>query len=171
MIGSLLDALKWKEEPGSEAHSMTRLPLACQPLDELLHGGVESGALTEFFGEAGSGKTNVCLQLARNMALAGKKTIYIDTEGVSMERLQQMSGEHYKRVKESILFFEPYSLPEQQAIVEKTVRLATGAQDVGLLILDSATLHYRTDARWARSSTASSPSRGSATSPSSSRTR
>lgn len=143
MIGSLLDALKWREDPGSGARTMARLPIACAPLDELLHGGVESGALTEFFGEAGTGKTNVCLQLARNMALAGKKTVYIDTEGVSMERLQQMSGEHYRRVKESILFFEPYSLPEQQAIVEKTVRLATGATDVGLVILDSATLHYR----------------------------
>lgn len=142
MLPGWLTTLISKEDPGSAA-PMSRLPVACPPLDDLLHGGVESGALTEFFGEAGSGKTNVCLQLARNAALAGKKTIYIDTEGVSLERLQQMSGEHYRRVRESILFFEPYSLPEQQAIVEKTVRLASGATDVGLVILDSATLHYR----------------------------
>src|SRR5882672_771445 len=131
------------EEPSGSVHVMSRLPFACAPLDELLHGGVESGALTEFFGEAGTGKTNLCLQLARNMALAGKKTVYIDTEGVSLERLAQMSGEHAQRVREQILFFEPYSLPEQQAVVEKTVRLVSGAPDVGLVILDSATLHYR----------------------------
>src|SRR5207248_7648935 len=35
------------------------------------------------------------------------------------------------------------SLPEQQAVVEKVVRLVSGAPDVGLVILDSATLHYR----------------------------
>lgn len=120
-----------------------RLPTACPPLDDLLHGGVESGAMTEFFGEAGAGKTNVCLQLARNMALAGKKVVYIDTEGISLERLEQMSGEHYRRVRDSILFFEPYSLAEQHAVIEKVVRLVSGAPEVGLVIMDSATLHYR----------------------------
>jgi DNA repair protein RadB len=120
-----------------------RLPLACGPLDELLHGGVESGALTEFFGEAGSGKTNVCLQLARNAALAGRKTVYIDTEGVSLERLAQMSGDHIDRVRQNVLFFEPYSLREQEAIVERVARLVAGAPEIGLVVFDSATLHYR----------------------------
>lgn len=130
-------------EDEAEAVSRMRVPTACPPLDELLHGGVESGAMTEFFGEAGSGKTNVCLQLARNVALAGRKTVYIDTEGVSLERLEQISGEHYARVRESVLFFEPYSLAEQQAVIDKVVRLVSGAQEVGLVVMDSATLHYR----------------------------
>lgn len=122
---------------------MARLPFACPPLDELLHGGVESGALTEIFGEAGSGKTNICLQLARNVALAGRKTVYIDTEGVSLERLQQMSGEHYDRVRQNVLFFEPFNMREQEAVIDKTVRLVAGSPDVGLVVMDSATLHYR----------------------------
>lgn len=126
-----------------DERALARLPFACPPLDELLHGGVESGAVSEFFGEAGVGKTNVCLQLARNAALAGRKTIYIDTEGVSLERLAQMSGEHYRRVRESILFFEPYSLAEQHAVIEKTVRLAAGSPEIGLVVLDSAAIHYR----------------------------
>jgi DNA repair protein RadB len=142
MLDGLLHTFKALRGDGPEPMS-TRLPTGCPPLDELLHGGVESGALTELFGEAGSGKTNVCLQLARNMALAGKKTVYIDTEGVSLERLQQMSGEHYLRVRENLLFFEPYSLREQEAVIDKTVRLASGATDIGLVIVDSATLHYR----------------------------
>ncbi len=120
-----------------------RLPLGCPPLDELLHGGVESGALTELFGEAGAGKTNVCLQLARNAALAGRKTVYIDTEGVSLERLAQISGDHVDRVRQNVLFFEPYSLREQEAIVERVARLAAGTPEIGLVCFDSATLHYR----------------------------
>lgn len=142
MLGGILHTLMGKTTPG-ETSPMARLPFACPPLDELLHGGVESGALTELFGEAGAGKTNACLQLARNAALAGRKVIYIDTEGVSLERLEQMSGEHYRRVREHILFFEPYSLREQEAVVEKVGRLAAGSPEIGLVIMDSATLHYR----------------------------
>lgn len=142
MLGGLFHTFKGSRDMG-EKPDMARLPIACPPLDELLHGGVESGALTEFFGEAGSGKTNVCLQLARNAALAGRKTVYIDTEGVSQERLQQISGDHYDRVRQSVLFFEPFSMREQEAVIEKTVRLVAGAPDVGLVVMDSAALHYR----------------------------
>ncbi len=141
MLAGIRQWLIGGEEDGHRI--MARLPLACPPLDELLHGGVESGAITEFFGEAGAGKTNACLQLARNTALAGRKVVYIDTEGVSLERLEQMSGEHYPRVRSSILFFEPYSLREQESIVEKAARVALGSMEIGLVVLDSATLHYR----------------------------
>lgn len=119
-----------------------RVPLGCEALDDLLGGGVESGALTEFYGEAGTGKSNACLQLARNVARDGRKVVFIDTEGVSIDRLEQMCGADFKRVHASILFFEPYSLREQEQVVEKAVRLAASA-DVGLLVIDSATLLYR----------------------------
>ncbi|MHB8604378.1 MAG: DNA repair and recombination protein RadB [Thermoplasmatota archaeon] len=123
-----------------------RTPIECGPLDDLLDGGVESGALTEFFGEAGAGKTNICLQLTRNVARAGRKVVFIDTEGVSLERFAQMCGgpdsDEFKRVRANVLFFEPFSLKEQESVVEKAVRLAASA-DVGLVVLDSATLHYR----------------------------
>lgn len=143
MLARLFHTFKEATALVPKDHPVARLPTACPPLDELLHGGVESGAITEFFGEAGAGKSNVCLQLARNAALAGRKIVYIDTEGVSLERLAQMSGEHYGKVRERILFFEPYSLQEQQAVIEKTVRLAAGTPEIGLVILDSAAIHYR----------------------------
>lgn len=119
-----------------------RLPLGARALDDLLDGGVESGAITEFYGEAGAGKTNWCLQLARNVARDGRKVVYVDTEGVSLERLQQICGPDFKRVQQNVLFFEPYSLVDQEQMIEKAARLAATA-DVGLIVLDSATLHYR----------------------------
>lgn len=128
---------------GARPRSGVRVPLLCRPLDELLGGGVESGSLTEFYGEAGAGKTNACLQLARNVARGDRKVVYIDTEGVSLERLEQMCGADFKRVQQNILFFEPHNLREQEQVVEKAARLAGSAADVGLLVLDSATLHYR----------------------------
>lgn len=112
-------------------------------MDGLLEGGLEGGAITLFFGEAGSGKTNICLQVARNVAVTGKKVVYIDTEGVSLERLQQMAGEEYEDVMRNILFFEPHSFDEQEKFVDKAVKLAESSLEVGVIILDSATIHYR----------------------------
>ena len=122
---------------------MSRIPIGSLALDDLLGGGLEKGAITLLFGEAGTGKTNICLQVARNVALAGRKAIYIDTEGVSLERLRQISGERYEEVMKNVLFFEPHSFEEQEQLVERAVRLAMSNADIGVIILDSATIHYR----------------------------
>ena len=122
---------------------MTRVPIGSGALDDLLGGGLEGGAITLLFGEAGSGKTNICLQVARNVALSGKKVIYVDTEGVSLERLKQISGDDYEKVLGSVLFFEAHSFEDQEKLVEKAARLTDSAAGIGVIILDSATIHYR----------------------------
>ena len=122
-----------------------RIPTGCNSLDTLLRGGVEAGAVTEFFGEGGSGKTNVCLQLARNVALDDKKVIYIDTEGVSIERLKQISGDRSDEVMKNILFFKAHSFQEQEDSLEKASKMALlENMNVHLLIVDSFTIFYRT---------------------------
>jgi DNA repair protein RadB len=120
-----------------------KIPTKCKSLDEILGGGIESGSLTSLYGEAGSGKTNICLQLARNVVLKGKKVVFIDTEGVSFERLAQICGEDFPTVTKGLLFFTPYSLEEQEKNVDDAVRLAEAKEEVGLIVLDSATVHYR----------------------------
>lgn len=122
---------------------MSHLATGSPSLDELLEGGLEGGAITLLFGEAGTGKTNICLQVARNVALAGKKVIYIDTEGVSLERLMQIAGERYEEAMRNVLFFEPHNFDDQEKFVEKAVKLAESSLEVGVIILDSATIHYR----------------------------
>jgi len=120
-----------------------RLSIGCQAIDGLLGGGVEHGTITLLYGEGGSGKTNFCLQASREVARAGCKVIYIDTEGVSLERLEQMSGADFAQVVANILFFEPHSLDEQKDAVEKSQRILEGETKIGLLVLDSATIYYR----------------------------
>ena len=72
---------------------LARLPTGCPSLDELLGGGVEAGALTLVYGEPGSGKTSLALQLSREvLASGGKSVLFIDTEGLSAERLEQVCG-------------------------------------------------------------------------------
>ena len=120
-----------------------KVPSGCRAIDELLGGGFEGGCITLLFGEAGSGKTNLCLQLARNVVRAGKKVIYIDTEGVSMERLEQICGEDFEVVAKNILFSEPYTFDEQDQLIEKAVKITESNPEVGLIVIDSATMHYR----------------------------
>jgi DNA repair protein RadB len=122
---------------------VAHLSTGSKALDDLLEGGFEGGAITLLFGEAGSGKTNICLQVASMVAAAGKKVIYIDTEGVSTERLQQIAGDSFEEVMKNILFFEPHNFDDQEKFVDKAVKLAESSLEVGVVILDSATIHYR----------------------------
>jgi DNA repair protein RadB len=122
---------------------VAHLSTGSKSLDDLLEGGLEGGAITLFFGEAGSGKTNICLQIASLVASSGKKVIYIDTEGVSLERLKQIAGDNYEEVMKNVLFFEPHNFDEQEKFVDKAVKLAESSLEVGVMILDSATIHYR----------------------------
>ncbi len=120
-----------------------KVGLDCSSLDDLLDGGIETGCVTLLFGEAGSGKTNLCLQLARNVVRLGRKVVYIDTEGVSLDRFRQICGRDFDSVIKDVLFSEVYTLEEQEQSVRKAVRLAKTNREIGLLILDSATTHYR----------------------------
>lgn len=115
----------------------------CSPVDDLLDGGVESGCITLLFGEAGSGKTNLCLQVARNVARYGRKVAFVDTEGASLDRFQQICGKDYEGVLQAVLFTAVHTLVEQEKAVEKAAKLAAKNRAIGLLVLDSATTHYR----------------------------
>ncbi len=125
-----------------------RLPTGCKALDDLLGGGVERGTITEFFGEGGSGKSNIVLVLAAGAARAGKKAIIIDTEGLSLERLFQVAGgqedkEAAERTMRSIFVFDAADMDEQEEAVNKAIVLAEQRDDVDFLAVDSATSHYR----------------------------
>ncbi|HXZ24541.1 MAG TPA: DNA repair and recombination protein RadB [Methanomassiliicoccales archaeon] len=126
---------------------MYRVPFECSSLDNVLEGGVESSCVTMFYGAAGTGKTNLCLVLARNLALQGKKVVYLDTEGVSMDRFRQVCGGETQRVLKSVLFFEASSFDEQEKMVDKAIKLAEGNLDVGMIVVDSITMFYRLTSR------------------------
>src|SRR2546423_15407825 len=103
---------------------MMKVALGCRALDDLLGGGVEEGCITLLHGEAGSGKTKFCLQLARDVVRAGRKVIYIDTEGGSLERLRQICGGDFEVVAQNNLFFQPYRFQENEDVIEKGLKLA-----------------------------------------------
>lgn len=121
-----------------------RLPTGVPALDELLGGGFEPDSVTELYGEGGSGKSVLCLHLAAQVALAGKWVLYVDTEGVSLERLEAASGPRFGEVLKRLLLARPRTLPEQDAAVATAAALAReGRRPVGLLVVDSIAFYYR----------------------------
>jgi DNA repair protein RadB len=112
-------------------------------MDALLGGGIETGALTEVYGEAGTGKTNLCLQLVRQVACGGGRALYVDSEGVSSERLAQIAGEAQPLVEQRLHLERVTTVSGQARAAERAVRIAEGIADVQLVIVDSATLLYR----------------------------
>ncbi len=120
-----------------------KISTGCEVIDNMLGGGIEAGTISLVYGEAGSGKTNFCIQLAKVQVLGGKKVVYIDTEGLSQDRIDQICGDDCDLIMKNLLIFEPYAFDEQENIVDKAVNLSLKNDDIGLVILDSATLHYR----------------------------
>jgi DNA repair protein RadB len=121
--------------------SIDRLPSGCQAVDALLGGGFETGIITQLYGEAGSGKTNITLQLSVQAVNRGYRVIYIDTEGFSVDRFSQIAGENAKEIASKIVIFEPLNLEQQRSAIKDAARIA--GSDFGLVILDSATSLYR----------------------------
>ena len=77
---------------------MKKLTTGSSNLDDLLGGGIETGALTELYGEYRTGKTQLAHQLCVNVQLPYEEgglngsALYIDTEGTFRpERIIQIS--------------------------------------------------------------------------------
>lgn len=126
----------------------------CKELDNLLGGGIETGSITEIFGEFRSGKSQLCHTLAVNCQLpvamggAEGRCLYIDTEnGFRPERLTAVA-ERYKISGDSVLdnvaCARAFNTDHQTQLVIQASAMMTEAR-YALLIIDSATSLYRTD--------------------------
>jgi DNA repair protein RadB len=102
-----------------------------------LAGGVEKGAITNFYGPPGVGKTNLCILATLECIREGGRVVYIDTEGgLSPERVMQISME--KEVFEKLILIEPKTFEEQGVVIKNLEN-----QDFQMLILDSSVALYR----------------------------
>ena len=111
-------------------------------IGELLDGGYESDVVTTIYGPAGSGKTNIVLIAAIEMASRGKKVIYVDTEGgFSVSRLNQLTSSSSK-VLGNILFLKPTKFSEQKKAFEK-LRAVVNKREIGMIVVDTIAMLYR----------------------------
>ncbi|MFQ3307901.1 MAG: DNA repair protein RadB [Candidatus Nanohaloarchaea archaeon] len=122
-----------------ENKTVERLKTGCEPIDDLLNGGIEKGIITNVYGESGTGKTNFCIQVAKQVAENGKTPVYIDTEGgFSPERFLQMSTEE---ALDGLLYREATSFEEQIEVIKELEDL--NIKNLGLIVVDSAVSLYR----------------------------
>ena len=123
-------------------------------LDKLLQGGIETGSITEIFGEFRTGKTQLCHQLCVTCQLpvdcggAEGKAMYIDTEGTFRpERLLAVAeryGLNGQEVLDNVAYARGYNTDHQtQLLIHAAAMMAESRY--ALLIVDSATALYRTD--------------------------
>jgi len=118
----------------------------CASIDGLLGGGFERGAVTQLYGPPAAGKTNLALAAATAIATRGEKSLYIDTEGVSVDRFEQLAAanadedQSVEAVAGRVIISDALDFQEQ----EEAVRDAEAfAEQVELIVLDSATGFYR----------------------------
>ncbi|MGB7956639.1 MAG: DNA repair and recombination protein RadA [Candidatus Nitrosopolaris sp.] len=108
--------------------AMLRCSTGSRALDELFLGGIETQAVTEFYGEFGSGKSQVCHTLcatARQSIDSGgmdSGVIYIDTEGTFRpERVDQIArarGLDHRHVLKSVAVCKVYNSSHLELIVK-----------------------------------------------------
>lgn len=123
-------------------------------LDKLLAGGIETGSITEIFGEFRTGKSQLChtmaitCQLPIEMGGGEGKCMYIDTEGTFRpERLQPIAeryGLDFESALENIAIARAYNSDHQNQLLMQASALMSDSR-YALLIVDSATALYRTD--------------------------
>ncbi|XP_053690330.1 DNA repair protein RAD51 homolog A [Sabethes cyaneus] len=131
-----------------------QLTTGSKELDKLLGGGIETGSITELFGEFRTGKTQLCHTLAVTCQLpvsqnGGEgKCLYIDTEGTFRPERLLAVAERYKLVGADVLdnvaYARAYNSDHQmQLLVQASAMMAESRY--ALLIVDSATALFRTD--------------------------
>jgi RecA/RadA recombinase len=102
-------------------------------LDALLGGGVRTGMVTDVYGEAGSGKSQLCFTLCANSAKNGSRAIFVDTSGTFRpERIVEIAGS--PGVLDRITFVRVLTTYDQRSAVKEIA-------DIGpqLVVVDSVT--------------------------------
>ncbi len=134
--------------------SIERISTGAHNLDGLFGGGIETGAITELYGEFGSGKTQIChtlsvvVQLPKDKGGLDGSTIYIDTENTFRpERIAEIAENKDLdplKVMERIIVARAYNSSHQELLLREVGKYIE-SEKVRLIIVDSVTSHYRSD--------------------------
>ncbi|MBN1792133.1 DNA repair and recombination protein RadA [Candidatus Woesearchaeota archaeon] len=130
---------------------MTQISLGASNIDQIMAGGVHTGAITEFFGAYGSGKTQFGHMLAVQAIKADPEchVVYIDTENTFRPgRVYQFAeglGLEPEKVLQNIKVARAFNSDHQMLLVDKAGELINEGTKVKLIIVDSLTAHFRAE--------------------------
>ncbi len=136
--------LPFRLEKAQNGEQVAYVTTGCRALDDLLGGGVETGAVTELVGEFGTGKTQLCHQLCVTVQLPREEggleagAVYIDTEGTFRpERIVQMASRFNlepRKALRNILYARARNKAEQLALIIEAEKLVR--EKIRMVILD-----------------------------------
>ena len=155
MINAARDSMKMGFETGMDVlrkrESVIKLSTGSASFDALMGGGFESGAITECFGEFGSGKTQLGHLLTVNTLKEDSTAtvVYIDTENTFRpERIKQFAekkGLDPLTTLKNIKVARAFNSDHQMLVAEKVEDLIKEGLPIKLIIVDSLTAHFRAD--------------------------
>ncbi|MEM4267668.1 MAG: DNA repair and recombination protein RadA [Candidatus Woesearchaeota archaeon] len=131
-----------------------KITTGSKAFDDLMGGGIETGAITEIFSEFGGGKTQIAHVLAVNIQkMKDEKeayAVFIDTENTFRpERIVQLAkgaGLEPEYVLKHIKVARAYNSDHQMLLVEKVEELIKKqGLNVKLIVVDSLTAHFRAE--------------------------
>ncbi|MBP5700422.1 MAG: DNA repair and recombination protein RadA, partial [Methanobrevibacter sp.] len=132
-----------------------RITTGSKGVDELIGGGIETQAITEVFGEFGSGKSQISHELAVTVQLPKEKggldgeCVFIDTENTFRpERVEQIAdafGLDHEEVLRKIHIARAFNSSHQILMAEKINELIQSGVNVRLVIVDSLMAHFRAE--------------------------
>lgn len=140
-----------------QEENIKSISLKCKAFDDLLHGGVKTGWITEAFAAWGAGKTQVAFQLCCSVQLPveqgglgeDSKVVYIDTESTFVaSRVSQIAtalGQNSDKILKNILYVKVFSADHQKFACEKISELINDGENIKLIVVDSLTAHYRAE--------------------------
>ncbi|MDI9614705.1 MULTISPECIES: DNA repair and recombination protein RadA [unclassified Methanothermobacter] len=132
-----------------------RITTGSKALDELIGGGIETQAITEVFGEFGSGKSQLSHELAVTVQLPEERggldaeAVFIDTENTFRpERIEQIANAFeldLEEVLNRIHIARAFNSSHQILMAEKVNELIQEGKNIRLVIVDSLTAHFRAE--------------------------
>ncbi|MBR9676970.1 DNA repair and recombination protein RadA [Candidatus Woesearchaeota archaeon] len=136
----------------AKREKIIKIQTGSQNLNQLVGGGFETSAITEVFGEFGSGKTQIAHVLAVRIQEQDPSAIavYVDTENTFRpERINQLSqgvGLDPDKVLKNIKVARAYNSDHQMLLAEKINDLIIKDKlNVKLVVIDSLTAHFRAE--------------------------
>jgi len=134
--------------------TVERITTGCRGLDMLLGGGVETQAITEFYGEFGTGKSQICHQLCVNVQLPRERggleggALYIDTEHTFRpERIAQIAKNlnlDPKKALSRVIYAEALTSDHQMYLLDHAASQMS-EHNIRLIIVDSLIAHFRSE--------------------------
>ncbi|KAH0906989.1 hypothetical protein HID58_038816 [Brassica napus] len=138
----------------AQRQEIIQITSGSRELDKVLEGGIETGSITELYGEFRSGKTQLChtlcvtCQLPMDQGGGEGKAMYIDAEGTFRpQRLLQIAdrfGLNGADVLENVAYARAYNTDHQSRLLLEAASMMVETR-FALMIVDSATALYRTD--------------------------